>query len=204
MHKTINVLLNLFANVNEVSSFNSLFSSGSVTIVLGIPSLQIGVFSGILVGLIVALLHNKYREISLPEAFSFFGGVRFIPIISTFVAIILGFVLFLIWPSVEYGIFQLSLLVADSGLIGTFLFATIKRLLIPFGLHHVFYLPFWQTSLGWEGYFLYPMLTAAAYVMESQIAYGYFRSLYLAGIAFVSLVFAKFNIHFYIQDSLMI
>ena len=49
--------------------------------------------------------------------------------------------------------------------------------------------------LGWEGYFLYPMLTAAAYVMESQIAYGYFRSLYLAGIAFVSLGFAKFNIH---------
>lgn len=107
-----------------------------------------GVFGGIIVGLGVAALHNKFYRIQLPNALSFFGGTRFVPIISTLVYLVVGILLYFVWPAVQNGIYALGGLVTGSGYIGTLIFGLVKRALIPFGLHHVFYMPFWHTALG--------------------------------------------------------
>ena len=121
---------------------------GTVTSVCGILSLQMGVVGGIIVGLGVAALHNRFHKIVLPNALSFFGGSRFVPIISTIVYMFVGILMYFIWPVVQNGIYALGGLVTGSGYIGTLIFGIIKRALIPFGLHHVFYMPFWQTAVG--------------------------------------------------------
>ena len=107
-----------------------------------------GVFGGIIVGLGVAALHNRFYRIQLPNALSFFGGTRFVPIISTIVYMFVGILMFFVWPVVQNGIYALGGLVTGSGYVGTLIFGLIKRALIPFGLHHVFYMPFWQTAVG--------------------------------------------------------
>ncbi len=116
--------------------------------VCGIQTLQMGVFGGILVGLGVAALHNRFYKIELPNALSFFGGSRFVPIISTVTYVGIGILMYFIWPAVQNGIFALGGLVTGTGYFGTLIFGIIKRALIPFGLHHVFYMPFWQTAVG--------------------------------------------------------
>ena len=121
---------------------------GTITSVCGIPSLQMGVFGGIIVGLGVAALHNRFYRIQLPNALSFFGGTRFVPIISTIVYMFVGILMYFVWPAVQNGIYALGGLVTGSGYAGTLVFGLIKRALIPFGLHHVFYMPFWQTAVG--------------------------------------------------------
>ena len=121
---------------------------GTVTSVCGIQSLQMGVFGGIIVGLGVAALHNRFHKIILPNALSFFGGSRFVPIISTIVYMFVGILMYFVWPAVQNGIYALGGLVTGSGYLGTLIFGIIKRALIPFGLHHVFYMPFWQTAVG--------------------------------------------------------
>lgn len=121
---------------------------GSVTKVLGITSLQMGVFGGVIVGLGVAALHNKYYNIQLPQVLSFFGGTRFVPIICSLVYIFVGIAMYFIWPVVQNGIYGLGALVNSSGYVGTWIYGIIERALIPFGLHHVFYMPFWQTAVG--------------------------------------------------------
>lgn len=121
---------------------------GTITSVCGIQSLQMGVFGGIIVGLGVAALHNRFHKIVLPNALSFFGGSRFVPIISTIVYMFVGILMYFVWPVVQNGIYALGGLVTGSGYIGTLIFGIIKRALIPFGLHHVFYMPFWQTAVG--------------------------------------------------------
>lgn len=123
-------------------------AENTTTTALGITTLQMGVFGGIIVGLGVAALHNKYYKIELPQVLSFFGGTRFVPIISTVVYLIVGIVMFYLWPFVQIGISKLGGLVLSSGYIGTWIYGILERALIPFGLHHVFYMPFWQTELG--------------------------------------------------------
>lgn len=116
--------------------------------VLGITTLQMGVFGGIIVGLGVAYLHNRFYKVQLPQVLSFFSGTRFVPIVSTVVFVAVGIVMFYIWPMVQNGIGRLGDLVIHSGYIGTWIYGIIERALIPFGLHHVFYIPFWQTAVG--------------------------------------------------------
>jgi len=116
--------------------------------VLGITTLQMGVFGGIIVGLGVAALHNRFYRIKLPQVLSFFGGTRFVPIICSLVYLAVGIAMFFIWPLVQSGIAMLGQLVLRSGYAGTWIYGIIERALIPFGLHHVFYMPFWQTELG--------------------------------------------------------
>ena len=116
--------------------------------VLGITTLQMGVFGGIVVGLGVAALHNRFYKIELPRVLSFFGGTRFVPIISSLVFLLVGVLMFFLWPPVQGAIARLGDLVYRSGYAGTFIYGVIERALIPFGLHHVFYMPFWQTELG--------------------------------------------------------
>ena len=125
-------------------------AANSTTSMLGITTLQMGVFGGIIVGLGVAALHNRFYKIELPQVLSFFGGTRFVPIVSTAVFLLVGIVMFFIWPVIQAGIAALGGLVLSSGYIGTWIYGIIERALIPFGLHHVFYMPFWQTAMGGE------------------------------------------------------
>ena len=124
------------------------FIEGSISNVLGIESLQMGVFGGMIVGLGVAALHNRFYKIQLPAALSFFEGTRFVPIISSIVYLFVGILMVFIWPPVQEGINAIGALVQGSGYAGTWLYGFMERALIPFGLHHVFYLPFWQTAGG--------------------------------------------------------
>ena len=122
--------------------------SGATASVCGITSLQMAVFGGIIVGLGVAALHNKFYKIELPQVLSFFGGTRFVPIISGLTYTLVGIVMFYVWPVVQSGIYAVGGVVMESGYAGTWVYGLMERALIPFGLHHVFYLPFWQTALG--------------------------------------------------------
>ena len=122
--------------------------ANSTTTMLGITTLQMGVFGGIVVGLGVAALHNKFYKIELPQVLAFFGGTRFVPIVSSIVYLVVGIAMFYIWPVVQNGIAALGALVLASGYAGTFIYGLLERALIPFGLHHVFYMPFWQTAVG--------------------------------------------------------
>ena len=143
MHKTISSLLEITGKLEAGA-----MPEGTVANVVGINSLQMGVFGGIIVGLGVAYLTNRFYKIRLPNVISFFGGARFVPIISTTVYILVGVLMFFLWPFVQSGIFALGDLVLKSGYGGTLIYGFIERILIPFGLHHVFYLPFWQTGVG--------------------------------------------------------
>ena len=121
---------------------------GATASVCGITSLQMGVFGGIIVGLGVAALHNKFYKIELPQVLSFFGGTRFVPIVSALVYTAVGILMFFVWPVIQKGIYGVGDVVQNSGYAGTWVYGFMERLLIPFGLHHVFYLPFWQTAVG--------------------------------------------------------
>ena len=123
-------------------------AANSTTSTLGITTLQMGVFGGIIVGLGVAALHNRFYKIQLPQVLSFFGGTRFVPIVCTAVYLVVGIAMFYVWPVVQHGISLLGNLVVNSGYVGTWIYGIIERALIPFGLHHVFYMPFWQTAMG--------------------------------------------------------
>ena len=148
MNATINGMLNVMGDILADGSLAPDVLSGTVVSVCGIQTLQMGVFGGIIVGLGVAALHNKFYKIQLPNALSFFGGSRFVPIIATITYVGVGILMYFIWPVVQNGIYALGGLVTGTGYIGTLIFGIIKRALIPFGLHHVFYLPFWQTAVG--------------------------------------------------------
>ena len=148
MNTAINAMLTINGQILDNGEIAESVLEGTITYVCGIQSLQMGVFGGIIVGLGVAALHNRFYRIQLPNALSFFGGTRFVPIISTIVYMFVGILMFFVWPVVQNGIYALGGLVTGSGYVGTLIFGLIKRALIPFGLHHVFYMPFWQTAVG--------------------------------------------------------
>lgn len=141
MNTAIQAMINAAGGVEAMPA-------NSTTTMLGITTLQMGVFGGIVVGLGVAALHNKFYKIELPQVLAFFGGTRFVPIISSIVYLVVGIAMFYIWPVVQNGIAALGALVLASGYAGTFIYGLLERALIPFGLHHVFYMPFWQTAVG--------------------------------------------------------
>ena len=141
MNTAIQAMINAAGGVDAMPA-------NSTTTMLGITTLQMGVFGGIVVGLGVAALHNKFYKIELPQVLAFFGGTRFVPIVRAIVYLVVGIAMFYIWPVVQSGIAALGALVLASGYAGTFIYGLLERALIPFGLHHVFYMPFWQTAVG--------------------------------------------------------
>lgn len=141
MHASIGVMIDINGGEQQMLS-------GATTMVCGISSLQMGVFGGIIVGLGVAALHNRFYRIELPQVLSFFGGTRFVPIICALVYTAVGILMYFVWPVIQNGIYAVGEVVLNSGYIGTWVYGLMERLLIPFGLHHVFYLPFWQTGVG--------------------------------------------------------
>lgn len=135
MNVTMGTVLGITAkDVNGLSYAN----------VLGVPTLQTGVFGGIIVGIIAAALYNKFYEIELPSYLGFFAGKRFVPIITAGTAVILGLIMMVIWPPIQSGLNAFSQNMVHSNLtLSAFIFGVVERSLIPFGLHHIFYSPFW-------------------------------------------------------------
>ncbi len=143
MNATINALLTL-------SGALATANPGAVGqgMALGTQTLETGVFGGVVIGLVTSLLHNRYNKIELPQFLGFFGGSRFVPIVSSLAAIVVGAVMTLVWPHFQKLIFGMGGLVDATGYFGTFIYGFVLRMLGPFGLHHIFYLPFWTTALG--------------------------------------------------------
>ena len=161
-------------------------AANSTTSTLGITTLQMGVFGGIIVGLGVAALHNRFYKIQLPQVLSFFGGTRFVPIICSIVYLGVGILLFFLWPLVQSGIAALGGLVLKSGYIGTWIYGIIERALIPFGLHHVFYMPFWQTELGGSMVIDGVLVQGAQNIFFAQLASGSAEPFSLAATRFMT------------------
>lgn len=163
MHASISAMITINGGADAMLN-------GATTSVCGITSLQMGVFGGIIVGLGVAALHNKYYKIELPQVISFFGGTRFVPIISALVYTLVGIAMFFVWPVVQKGIYAVGDVVIASGYFGTWVYGLMERLLIPFGLHHVFYLPFWQTAVGGTMEVNGQMIEGAQNIFFAQLA----------------------------------
>lgn len=170
MNTGVNAMLQLTGKILEDGSISPDVLDGTVTNVCGILTLQMGAFGGIIVGLGVAALHNKFYKIELPNALSFFGGTRFVPIVSTVVYMFVGILMYFIWPTVQNGIYALGGLVTGTGYVGTLIFGLIKRTLIPFGLHHVFYIPFWHTAVGGTMEVAGKMVQGAQNIFFAQLA----------------------------------
>ncbi len=170
MNTAIHAMLVVTGQILGDGSIASTVLEGTITSVCGIQSLQMGVFGGIIVGLGVAALHNRFYKIQLPNALSFFGGTRFVPIISTVVYMFVGIGLYFVWPVVQNGIYALGNLVTGTGYLGTLIFGLIKRALIPFGLHHVFYMPFWQTAVGGTAEVAGQMVQGGQNIFFAQLA----------------------------------
>ena len=147
MHISCNAMLQITGKIVDGAIAPDVMP-GTIGTNCGITTLEMGVFGGIIVGIGVALLHNRFHKIVMPDALSFFGGSRFVPIISTVVYMFVGIAMTFIWPVVQNIIFSIGGIVTGTGYFGTLVFGIVKRALIPFGLHHVFYLPFWQTGVG--------------------------------------------------------
>jgi PTS system IIB component/PTS system IIC component len=143
MNATINALLILTGRL-------ALENPGAVGqgMTLGIQTLETGVFGGVVIGLVTCSLHHRFNKIALPQFLGFFGGSRFVPIVSSLAAILVGAAMTVVWPHFQKLIFGLGGLVDATGYVGTMLYGFILRMLGPFGLHHIFYLPFWTTALG--------------------------------------------------------
>lgn len=163
MHAAINALITIYGGAETMLS-------GATVSVCGITSLQMGVFGGIIVGLGVASLHNRFYKIELPQVLSFFGGTRFVPIISALVYTAVGILMFYVWPVIQSGIYAVGNVVLNSGYAGTWVYGFMERILIPFGLHHVFYLPFWQTGVGGSLEVAGRMVEGAQNIFFAQLA----------------------------------
>lgn len=113
-------------------------------LVLGIPTLQTGVFGGIIVGILAASMYNRFYQIELPSYLGFFAGKRFVPIATAASSVVLGLLMLLIWPPIQDGLNTFSnFMLGENRALAAFVFGVIERSLIPFGLHHIFYAPFW-------------------------------------------------------------
>lgn len=114
------------------------------TIVLGIPTLPTGVFGGILIGLISAIIYDRFYNIKLPEFLGFFSGKRFVPIVAAASGVILGAIMSVIWPHIQNFLLEFSRsVISTNETLSAFIFGVIERALVPFGLHHIWYTPFW-------------------------------------------------------------
>ena len=163
MHASIGALIDINGGAENMLS-------GATASVCGITSLQMGVFGGIIVGLGVAALHNRFYKIELPQVLSFFGGTRFVPIVSALFYTGVGILMYFVWPVIQSGIYAVGNVVLNSGYAGTWVYGLMERLLIPFGLHHVFYLPFWQTAVGGTMEVAGVMVEGAQNIFFAQLA----------------------------------
>ena len=143
MNATINTVLKLTGNL----ATENLVGAGQ-GLCLGIQTLETGVFGGMLIGVTAYLIHERFYKTQLPQFLGFFGGSRFVPIVCAVASIALGILVYVIWPGFQAIIFSCGNFFAATGYIGTLIYGSLLRILGLFGLHHIFYLPFWTTALG--------------------------------------------------------
>ncbi len=168
MNQAISSTVTIFMDIEKLTQ-----TSGLMTTVFGIPNtMNTGVLGGVVMGYVVSVLHNKYENVKLPDALSFFGGTHFVPIVSTIGAIVVGVIFAIVWPYVGLAIAGLGTAIAKLGVIGTFFYGLILRALIPTGLHHVFYMPFWQTALGGTAIVAGQHIEGAQNILMAQLAGG--------------------------------
>ena len=179
MHAAISAMI-------DIRNLADVLPSGSIADTVGISSLQMGVFGGIIVGLGVAALHNRFYKIVLPQIISFFGGSRFVPIISSVVYLFVGILMSFIWPAIQNGIYAVGDLVLRSGYAGTWVYGFMERALIPFGLHHVFYLPFWQTAVGGTAEVGGQLIEGAQNIFFAELANGSIQKFSVSATRFMS------------------
>lgn len=112
--------------------------------VLGIPTLQTGVFGGILIGMVSAIIYQKFYTIKLPEFLGFFSGKRFVPIVAAIAGVLIGIIMVVIWPPIQNFLLAFSRsMIGTNQTVSALIFGIVERALIPFGLHHIWYNPFW-------------------------------------------------------------
>lgn len=168
MYASMTAALNQFRDIESLKQ-----TQGLITSYLGFDNtMNLGVMGGIILGIVVANLHNKYNMIELPEAISFFAGTHFIPIISSLAGIIIGLIMTFVWPLISAGFSSIGQVISGMGIFGIFLYVYIYRALIPFGLHHVFYLPFWQTAIGGTAVVNGQTVVGAQNIVFAQLAAG--------------------------------
>ncbi len=168
MNQAIASTVNLFMDAEQLSQ-----TAGLMTTVFGISNtMNTGVLGGVVIGWVVSILHNRYQNIKLPDALSFFGGTHFVPIASVIGAIVVGILFAIVWPYVGLFLVWLGSFIAKLGFFGTFLYGLILRALIPTGLHHVFYMPFWQTALGGTATVAGQYVEGAQNILMAQLAAG--------------------------------
>ncbi|WP_110600728.1 N-acetylglucosamine-specific PTS transporter subunit IIBC [Salinicola lusitanus] len=115
------------------------------------PDINMGVLSGIIIGSVAGVLYNRYKAIKLPDYLAFFGGRRFIPIVTGLSAVVLGGLFGLIWPPIQQGIDQLGQWLIDAGDLGLFVYGVLNRILIVTGLHHVLNSFVWFVFGSYDG-----------------------------------------------------
>lgn len=155
-----------------------------------VESIDTGVVGAIVIGLTVSFLHNKYGNIQLPAVLGFFGGSRFVPIVSSFAAIFIGGVFFLIWPTFQGWLVSAGNAIAGLGPIGTFLYGFLLRLTGAVGLHHMIYPLFWYTELGGVATVAGQTVTGAQNIFFAQLADPNHTGLFTEGTRFFAGRFA--------------
>lgn len=181
MNATINALLTLSGQLTLQNP-----ASVGQGMTLGIQTLETGVFGGVVIGLVTCALHQRYNKIVLPQFLGFFAGSRFVPIISSLAAIVVGALMTVVWPHFQKLIFGLGGLVEATGYIGTFLYGFILRMLGPFGLHHIFYLPFWTTALGGSEIINGRLVEGTQRIFFAQLADSHTQQFYIGTARFMS------------------
>ncbi len=161
--------MNKFMGLQGMLVEGSLRGTGQA-MVLGVQILDMGVFLGLLLGVIVAAVHNRFCEIEFNNAFQIYGGTRFVFIVLIPLTVLLAVCMTYVWPFAQAGINALGAFIHNAGNFGLFVYGMLERLLIPTGLHHLVYTPFLYTSLG-------GVATVGEQVLEGS------RNIYFAEIA---------------------
>ncbi|CAI1713367.1 PTS transporter subunit EIIC [Serratia proteamaculans] len=181
MNATINALLKI--NGSLAAENPGAVGQG---VIMGIQTLETGVFGGVIIGLVTGYLHDRYNKIALPQFLGFFGGSRFVPIICSLAAMGVGVLMTVIWPHFQQVIFGLGGLVDASGYLGTFIYGFVLRMLGPFGLHHIFYLPFWTTALGGSEVINGQLVEGTQRIFFAQLADPHTQQFYIGTARFMS------------------
>lgn len=161
--------MNKFMGLRGILAEGSLTGTGQA-LVLGVQVLDMGVFLGLLLGIVVALVHNRFCETEFNNAFQIYGGTRFVFIVLIPVTVVLAVILTFVWPFAQAGINALGAFIHGAGNFGIFIYGTLERLLIPTGLHHLVYTPFLYTSLGGTATIGGQVLEGARNIYYAEIA----------------------------------
>lgn len=138
------LIMNMTIGITAGVDLSQIDTNPMYDIVLGIPTLQTGVFGGILIGMVSALIYQKFYNIKLPEFLGFFSGKRFVPIVAAIAGLLIGIIMVVIWPPIQNFLLAFSRsMIGTNQTISALIFGIIERALIPFGLHHIWYNPFW-------------------------------------------------------------